>query len=266
MPRANRHYVSGQVWHITHRCHDRRFLLKFAIDRWRWLHWLVEAKKRFELSILDYIVTSNHIHMLIFDKKGQDNLSRSIQLIAGRVGQEYNIRKERKGAFWEDRYHATMVESGTYLMQCIAYIDLNMVRAGAITHPGEWQMSGYSEIHNRRGSYKVIDYSSLIMLSGCCDLEEFRTLHKSLIEERLQSGKNIQDSRWTQSVAIGSQDFVEKIKKQLGWRGRGREINSKDGVFELKEVGRVAYGLNWILEESDTEIHVLEGKNVHPLW
>jgi putative transposase len=29
MPRANRHIVSGHVWHITHRCYKKEFLLKF---------------------------------------------------------------------------------------------------------------------------------------------------------------------------------------------------------------------------------------------
>jgi putative transposase len=33
-------------------------------------------------------------------------------LVAGRTGQEYNQRKWRKGAFWEDRSHATAIESG----------------------------------------------------------------------------------------------------------------------------------------------------------
>lgn len=30
---ANRHHIPGQVWHITHRCHKKEFLLKFAKDR-----------------------------------------------------------------------------------------------------------------------------------------------------------------------------------------------------------------------------------------
>jgi putative transposase len=52
MARANRHYISGQVWHITHRCHKKEFLLKFAKDRRRWYRWLFEAKKRFGLRAL----------------------------------------------------------------------------------------------------------------------------------------------------------------------------------------------------------------------
>jgi len=31
MPRAYRHYTPGYVWHITHRCHKKEFLLKFSI-------------------------------------------------------------------------------------------------------------------------------------------------------------------------------------------------------------------------------------------
>jgi hypothetical protein len=59
MPRANRHFVPGYVWHITHRCHRKSFLLKFARDRRRYLHWVFEAKKRFGLAVLNYVVTSN---------------------------------------------------------------------------------------------------------------------------------------------------------------------------------------------------------------
>jgi len=32
MARANRHFISGYAWHLTHRCHKREFLLKFAKD------------------------------------------------------------------------------------------------------------------------------------------------------------------------------------------------------------------------------------------
>ena len=58
MPRANRYYLPGQVWHITHRCHKKEFLLRFARDRRRWVVWLQVARKRFGLSVLDYTVTS----------------------------------------------------------------------------------------------------------------------------------------------------------------------------------------------------------------
>jgi len=75
--RAKRHYISGQVWHITDRCHKRDFLLRFAKDR-----------------------------------RNSDTIPKSIQLVAGRTARECNERKGRKGAYREDRYHATAIETG----------------------------------------------------------------------------------------------------------------------------------------------------------
>ena len=134
MPRANRCFLPNHIWHITHCCHKKDFLLKFVRDRKRWLYWLSEARRRFGLCVLDYTVTSNHIHLLVQDQ-GRGEIARSVQLVAGRTAQEYNQRKHRKGAFWEDRYHATAVDKDEYLARCITYIDLNMVRAGAVSHP-----------------------------------------------------------------------------------------------------------------------------------
>ena len=45
-----------------------------------------------------------------------------------------HLRKNRNGAFWEDRYHATAVQTNKHLIKCITYIDLNMVRAGVAKH------------------------------------------------------------------------------------------------------------------------------------
>ncbi|MBN2793702.1 MAG: transposase [Desulfuromonadales bacterium] len=63
MARANRHFIPGGIWHITHRCHKKEFLLKFAHDRARFLAWLREAHQRFDVQILNYTVTSDHVHL-----------------------------------------------------------------------------------------------------------------------------------------------------------------------------------------------------------
>jgi putative transposase len=89
-----------------------------------------------------------------------------IQLVAGRTGQEYNQRKDRKGAFWEDRYHATVIESGEHLLRCIVYIDLNMVRAGIVDHPSQWPFCGYNEIQEPRRKNVLINYEKLRELAG----------------------------------------------------------------------------------------------------
>ena len=59
MPRANRHCIPGYVWHITHRCHKKKFLLRFVRDRRRWMEWpfcgyndIQSPRQRY--SIIDY--------------------------------------------------------------------------------------------------------------------------------------------------------------------------------------------------------------------
>jgi REP element-mobilizing transposase RayT len=178
MPRANRHYIPGCVWHITHRCHKKEFLLKFARDRRRYLQWLFEAKKRYGLSVLNYMVTSNHIHLLVRDNGERDVIPNSIQLIAGRTGQEFNQRKKRKGAYWEDRYHATAVETDSHLIQCLLYMDLNMVRAGVVNHPSEWPFCGYNEIQQPRERYALMDYEGLRGLLNFREMPDLAAAYK----------------------------------------------------------------------------------------
>ncbi len=147
MARAKRHFIPGHTWHITHRCHKKEFLFKFDKDKKRFIEWLFQAKKRYKLQILNYMITSNHIHLLVSDNaKNRNTIPDSIKLIAGRTAQEYNKRKKRKGAFWEDRYHATAVQDTEYLIQCMNYIDMNMVRAGVVKKPWDWEFCGLHEI------------------------------------------------------------------------------------------------------------------------
>ena len=84
--------------------------------------------------------------------RGNGEVARSMQLVAGCTGQAYNMRKGRRGAFWEDFYQSTVVDTKDHLAGCFTYIDLNMVRAGVVDHPREWRELGYQEIQNPRGA------------------------------------------------------------------------------------------------------------------
>ncbi len=236
MPRANRYFVPGHLWHITHRCHERNFLLKFAKDRKRWRYWLFEARKRYGLCVLNYIVTSNHIHLLVKDT-ATAVIPRSLQLIAGRTAQEYNKRKNRKGGFWEDRYHATAIETGEHLARCLVYIDLNMVRANAISHPSQWADSGYQDIQYPLKRYRVIDLHELAKLFNCNSVTDFQQQHRQWVEEALCDEKNSRDYRWSEGVAVGSEEYVDSLKMQLGPRSRYRHKYGTKNAFVLQEEG-----------------------------
>jgi len=199
------------------------------------MHWLFEAKKRYGLVVLNYMVTSNHIHLLVIDGDAKDVISKSMQLIAGRTAQEYNWRKKRKGAYWEDRYHATAIERDDHLFRCMAYIDLNMVRAGVVSHPSEWQFSGYNEIQNPRKRYAVINYSRLIQLLNINTVEDLKTSHGGWIEEALENDGYARENQWTESVAVGSKGFIEAIKKALGFQVKGRDVIGAGENYQLRE-------------------------------
>jgi len=171
------------------------------------------------------MVTSSHIHLLVVDDGGRDVIPKSIKLAAGRTGQEYNQRKNRNGAFWEDRYHATAVSSDRHLIQCIVYIDLNMVRAGVVTHPSEWKFGGYNEIQKSRQRYALIDYKRLMDLLHISTIDDLRNSHKKWVEEILKTQNYDRESKWSQSIAVGSKSFVERIKEKLGIRAKGRGSN-----------------------------------------
>jgi putative transposase len=88
--------MPGYVWHITHRCHKAEFLLKFAQTRQRYIHWLCQARKRFDVEILDYTITSNHIHLIVRNGGEGNDIPGLMQLFAGRTAQEYNTKKTTK--------------------------------------------------------------------------------------------------------------------------------------------------------------------------
>lgn len=235
MPRANRHYIPGYIWHITHRCHKREFLIKFSKDRSRWLHWLVQARKRYGLVVLNYTVTSNHIHLLALDKKGQQVIPSSIQLVAGRTAQEYNTRKKRAGAFWQDRYHATAIESGEHFRRCLVYIDLNMLRAGVVSHPSEWAFCGYNEIQHPRRKNKIIAYEELMHLLGFDQYDQMTAAYRGWVDDAIKEGAVFRQPQWSQSIAVGNEEFIADTKRKLGIRAIGKRAIQANDHFELRD-------------------------------
>ena len=232
------------VRHITHRCHKKEFLLKFGRDRRLWIKWPFEAKKGHGLSILNYMVTSNHIHLMASDNGERDTIPNSIQLIAGRTGQEYNQRKGRRGAFWEDRYHATAVAFDDHLFKCMVYMDMNMVRAGVVKHPAEWPLCGYVEIQNPRQRYSLIDFKRLIPLLQMKDMGELQQSCRKRVEEDLATRNRSRDSKWTESIAVGNKVFIEATLRRLGIKAKGRKIVRSKKSYELREPA-VPYGANF---------------------
>ena len=120
-------------------------------------------------------------------------------------------------------------------MRCLAYVDLNMVRAGAVRHPGEWMYGGYHEIQNRKQRYSLINRQKLAVLLGIKDKDHLTGYHPNWVEEVLKKALNQRDAKWTKSIAVGDKEFVMETKAKLGSRAIGlREMENDDG-YQLKE-------------------------------
>ncbi len=233
MPRAHRCFLPGHVWHITHRCYRDAFLLEFAEDRERWLYWLHQARQHYGLCVLNYVITSNHVHLLVQDQ-GNGEVAQSMRLVAARTTREYNQRQGRKAAYWEDRYHATAVETGECLRRCMTYIDCHMVRAGVVGHPEDWIWSGYYEIQYSSGRYRVVDTERLLELNGVTNEDNYRDMRRACVDNAARSGFAERDSIWSESLAVGSSAYIDRVKAGLSRSVRGRRLKNEAGARVLR--------------------------------
>jgi len=235
MTRAKIYHSPDFIWHITHRCHNKDFLLKCIQDRKNWLLWLFKAKKKYGLIILNYMVTSNHIHLLVYNEGQRDVISRSLLLVASRTAIDYNKRKTRSGAFWEDNYHATAVGTDEHILECLLYIDLNMLRAGVVDHPKDWPMCGYNEIMGRQKKrYSLIDKPKLMQLLGIEDFSDLQKQYETWIRKKLIFGPQKREEKWTEALAVGSEEFIQKFQKTIGIKLRHKIHDYGERSFILK--------------------------------
>ena len=178
-------------------------------------------RQRIELyntPLLGYCLTSNHVHLLV-TATSETNISQFMDALEGDFAQQYNIRKKRSGSFWAGRYHATAVEDHLYLWNCLLYIDLNMVRAGVVGHPTEWSWCSYGELIGSRKRYRLIDQDHFEDVVGQHpDSETFRANYTGSIEQRISSGDEARRDIWTESLAVGSERYVQRIAEVVNNR------------------------------------------------
>lgn len=241
MPRANRYIVPGNVYHITHRCHDRMFLLKFARDRNGYRCRLREAMLEAQVSLLTYNITCNHVHLLVYADEAKQT-AEFIQQAAGEFARDYNRRKKRSGAFWEGRYHATMVDSGEYLWQCLKYIELNMVRCGSVRHPQDWPWSGYIELMGMRKRNRLLDLDRLLWLLRTSAVADFRSHLEFVVRDAITKVELDREAKWTDALAVGSRTFIEAIEVRVRNR-RHIEQHTEGETWVLRDEYRPVFGL-----------------------
>jgi putative transposase len=72
-------------------------------------------------------------------------------------------------------------------------------------------------------------------LLGISDGNELSLCHRNWVEEALKTEERKRETRWSESIAVGSLSFVEQVKSDLGSRGFGRQILSSAEGHAMKE-------------------------------
>jgi REP element-mobilizing transposase RayT len=79
------------------------------------------------------------------------DLSEFMKTLLQRFTRWHNTRTKRSGNLWEETFKSVVVEDGLACQTMAAYIDLNPVRAGIVSDPGEYRWSSYGEAMGATG-------------------------------------------------------------------------------------------------------------------
>lgn len=234
MPRASNYLLEGYTYHLTQRCHGREFLLKAGQDRDAYRAWLREGVLRFKVPVYGFCVTRNHVHVVVHavDREAVASL---MHLASGATAKSFNVRKERHGSLWLHPYHCTVIQDGQHLLNCLRYVDMNMVRAGCVSHPRQWTWCGYHELAGNRRRYKILNVEHLVERLQMGSVSAFQQLYAESIEERLACGKHEREDYWTSSLAVGNKDFVNGITSRYRNRYDFTTEIAGDGAWTVRE-------------------------------
>lgn len=144
MARLARLTVPGYPHHVIQRGNNRQAIFASPEDYRFMLSLLAENAGKFSVQIHAYVLMGNHFHLLATPET-DTALPQMMQAVGRRYVRYFNDRQGRTGTLWEGRYRSTLIETERYLMACMAYIDLNPVRAGMVAdardHP--WSSHGH---------------------------------------------------------------------------------------------------------------------------
>jgi hypothetical protein len=96
------------------------------------------------------------------------SLSDYVKEIKQRFSHWYNKRHGRKGFFWGKRFKSVLVENGDTLINCLAYIDLNPVRAGLVERPEDyrWCSLAYHVQTGNKDDFLSLDFGLATFSNG----------------------------------------------------------------------------------------------------
>jgi putative transposase len=163
MARLPRFVAADAIYHLT--CRGVRKLPIFHTDRDRalFLALLRRALAKYGWLCQAYCLMDNHWHVVV--QTEQPTLSVGMHWLNTAYARTFNRRHGFEGHLFDRRFAATVIESSAQLMLTTRYVELNPVRAGLVSDPGEWQWSSY-RFHAGRANSSLLGGSWLLDLFG----------------------------------------------------------------------------------------------------
>jgi putative transposase len=212
LARLPRLTLPGYPHHIIQRGNNRQAIFTSTADYQTLLRLLDENARKFDVAIHAYVLMGNHFHLLAAPQTA-DGLPQMMQAVGRRYVRYFNDIHQRSGTLWEGRYRSTLIQAERYLLACMAYIDLNPVRAGLVAHPRDYPWSSYGHYVGQRID-KVVTPHALVWALGNTPFAR-----EAAYAELVQSGINlVQQTALTDSAlsgwALGDPDFVADLQKR----------------------------------------------------
>ncbi len=101
--------------------------------------------------------------------------------------------------------------------------------------PSEWNECGYNEILHDPGRYRLIDRKTLKSILGFTDEEVLIDAYRRVVSDAMQNKPQVRQPMWTESIAVGDEEYVAETKRKLSSMAMGRKIIPGNGAYELRE-------------------------------
>lgn len=96
------------------------------------------------VEMISYCIMPTHIHLLLKEIKN-DGIEKFMESILKSYSRYFNIKHNRKGPLWQNRFGNVLIENDDQLVHLTRYIHLNPATDYIVNNPKDWIYSSYRE-------------------------------------------------------------------------------------------------------------------------
>ena len=141
MPRTQRKKSESGIYHVMLRGINQQQIFEDEEDCAHFLAILRVCKKISGFDLFAYCLMGNHVHLLL--REGKEPLDLVFKRLGSRFVYWYNLKDQRVGHLFQDRYKSEPVDTDAYFLAALRYILQNPMKAGIEETPGSYPWSSY---------------------------------------------------------------------------------------------------------------------------